>query len=82
MTCIFVQSIVQVEDPQTYLRNVKKHLSDKHGVPSEHHRLTFAVAPAVGSGTRSETLPDSAESLLGGLSTWQASTAGNHRHIS
>lgn len=68
---LLTQSVVQVEDAQTYLRNVKKHLSDKQGVPSEHHRLTFAVAPAVGTESGSKYLPGSAESLLAGLSTWQ-----------
>ena len=73
MQLLDAQSAVQVEDAQTFLRNVKKHLSDKHGLPAEHQRLTFAVAPALGTGSNNKPLPGSAESLLAGLSTWQAS---------
>lgn len=61
--CCRLQSVVQVLDPQVYLRSVKKHLSEKQGLPAEHQRLTFAVAAA--------PLPGSAEGLLSGIDTWQ-----------
>ena len=74
LTSVFeMQSVVQVEDAQSYLRNVKRHLSEKQGLPAEHQRLTFAVAPAVSAPASSKPLPGSAESLLAGLSTWQVS---------
>lgn len=66
-----LQSVVQVLDPQLYLRSVKRHLSEKQGLPTEHQRLTFAVAAAAGKAQDTAPLPGSAEGLLAGLDTWQ-----------
>lgn len=71
VNCCCLQSVVQVLDPQVYLRSVKKHLSEKQGLPAEHQRLTFAVAAALGKAEDSAPLPGSAEGLLSGLDTWQ-----------
>lgn len=69
--CCRLQSVVQVLDPQAYLWSVKKHLSEKQGLPAEHQRLTFAVAAALGKAEDPASLPGSAEGLLSGLDTWQ-----------
>lgn len=66
-----LQSVVQVLDPQVYLRSVKRHLSEKLGVPAEHQRLTFTVAAAVDKAEDAPRLLGSAEGLLSGLGTWQ-----------
>ena len=78
--CSFLQSVVQVLDPQVYLRSVKKHLSEKQGLPAEHQRLTFAVAAAAGKAQDTPALPGSAESLLSGLDSWQV--IGQTYHVS
>ena len=67
------QSVVQVLDPQLYLTNVKKDLSEKQGLPAEHQRLTFTVATAVEKAVVAPPLPASVESLLSELHTWQVS---------
>lgn len=71
VNCRCLQSVVQVLDPQVYLRSVKRHLSEKQGLPTEHQRLTFAVAAAAGKAQDAAPLPGSAEGLLAGLDTWQ-----------
>ncbi|KAL0053045.1 hypothetical protein WJX82_000107 [Trebouxia sp. C0006] len=75
------QSVVQVVDPQVYLRSVKKHLSEKQGLPAEHQRLTFTVAAAVDTAATTPPLPGSAESLLSGLDTWQALVYHNKKCV-
>ncbi|KAA6423174.1 MAG: hypothetical protein FRX49_07161 [Trebouxia sp. A1-2] len=75
------QSVVQVVDPQVYLRSVKKHLSEKQGLPAEHQRLTFTVAAAVDTAAATPPLPGSAESLLSGLDSWQALVYHNKKCV-